>query len=93
MSAAVVFLYGALAVSGGALAFLRGQRASGRTDPEVAECYEKVMLLERVAREVEELTEEAGKAGDEDALKELATAREQLEEAIAGLRRGADAVV
>lgn len=93
MSAAAVFLYGALAVSGGALAFLTGQRSSGRTDPDVARCYENVRLLEGVAGDLATLADEAREAGDEDGLKELETALSDLEDAIAGLRRGADAVV
>ena len=92
--AASAFLYMALATSGGALAFLTGQRASGRTPREVEACHEQAMLLDRVAEDLRSLCDEADKAeAPDEAREELRQARDRLEEAIAGLRRGADLVV
>lgn len=95
------FLYVAIAASGGALAFLSGQRSSGRTPPGVESVYEHAMLLDSVARDLRALTEQAeklpapevGREELETARGELAAARTELEDAIGRLRRGADLVV
>lgn len=89
----MTFLYAAVATSGGALAFLTGQRLSGRTPPEVAACYEQATDLERAADELRKLRDEAKKAGEEEILKNLEAALDTLEEAAHGLRRGADLIV
>lgn len=92
--AAAAFMYVAIATSAGALAFLAGQRSSGKTSGEVEACYEQAQLLESAARDLRALRDEAAKAPPaEDGREELAGAHERLEEAIRGLRRGADAVV
>lgn len=93
--AGAAFLYLAIAASGGAVSFLTGQRTSGKTAPEVESCYEHALLLESAARELNALCEEAAKAADlpPEARAELEGAREKLEDAIGGLRRGADLVV
>lgn len=92
--AAAAFMYAAIATSVGALAFLAGQRSSGRTSKEVESAYESVTLLQGVHRDLGELAAEAGKApGQEDGRAELVKARDRLEEAIVTLRRGADSVV
>lgn len=93
-AAAMAFLYVALAASGGALAFLAGQRASGRTPKEVHECHDQAALLENVSRDLDALHAEAEK-GDapEEGREEIQCARARLEEAIGGLRRGADLIV
>lgn len=93
-AAAMAFLYLAIAASGGALAFLAGQRMSGRTPPEVHACHEQAALLESVARDLTAIQEDAQKnATPEDGAEELENARARLDEAISGLRRGADLVV
>lgn len=92
--AVMAFLYAAIAASTGALAFLAAQRMSGRTPREVQACYEKALLLESASKEVRALCEDAEKSGaPEDARADLRTASEQLEDAIRGLRRGADLIV
>ena len=92
--AAAAFLYTAIATSGGALAFLTGQRASGKTRPEVTECYEQAKLLESVARDLAAFSADLAKsAPDAAGRKELDSARTQLEDAISTLQRGADLVV
>lgn len=93
-AAAMAFLYLAIGASGGALAFLAGQRASGRTPPEVHACHEQASLLESVSRDLDALHEEATKTDiPDEGREELENARTRLEEAITGLRRGADLVV
>lgn len=94
IGAAVAMMYAAIATSTGALAFLTGQRSSGRTSEDVRESYEKAALLEGVARELRELCEKVEK--DESAgegREDLVRARDRLDDAIAGLQRGADLVV
>ncbi|MHB8603770.1 MAG: hypothetical protein ACYDCK_00840 [Thermoplasmatota archaeon] len=92
--ALTAFLYVAIASSVGALTFLMGQRASGRTPKEVDECHEQATLLEGARRELEALYDEAHRAGSPaPTLDEIDRARIQLDEAILGLRRGADLVV
>ena len=92
--AAAAFMYAAIATSTGALAFLAGQKASGRTSKEVAGCYENVALLEGVARDLRELADEVQRSPTaEDGRGDLVKARDRLEEAIVTLRRGADRVV
>lgn len=92
--AATAFMYAAIACSAGALAFLAGQRASGRTSKEVEGCYEQGTLLEGVARDLRELHAEAERTpAAEHGRAELANARERLDDAISTLQRGADAVV
>lgn len=92
--AAAAFMYAAIATSTGALAFLAGQRMSGRTSKEVQSCYEQATLLESVARDLRALSEDdARDAAPEEGREELARASDRLEEAIRGLRRGADLVV
>lgn len=91
---ASAFLYIALAASGGALAFLAGQRASGRTPREVEDCYEQAALLEGVETDLRALEEEAAKAANvEEGREAVRNARIALSDAIRGLRRGADQVV
>lgn len=93
-AAAMAFLYLAIAASGGALAFLAGQRASGRTPKEVHECHDQASLLESVQRDLDALHEEAAKTSvPEEGREDLEDARGRLDEAISGLRRGADLVV
>lgn len=93
-AAASMFLFLAIAASGGAVAFLTGQRTSGRTPPEVEACHEQATLLERASEELRALCDEAQKAdAPEEAREELRAARDELEDAISGLRRGADLVV
>lgn len=91
--AAAAFMYAAIATSTGALAFLAGQRMSGRTSKEVEDCYENATLLESVARDLRTLCDDAKDAAPEEGRAELQAARERLEQAITGLRRGADLVV
>lgn len=95
MNAAITaFLYVSIATSVGALAFLAGQRASGRTPKQVDECHEQAALLDGTRRDLERLAEDAERAGTApEAREELSRAAEQLDEAIAGLRRGADLIV
>lgn len=94
INTAAIFLYMAIAASSGALAFLAGQRASGRTPPEVDECHEQAMLLDSVARDLRALTEDAAKADPSDeGTQNLRAAHEQLDEAVVSLRRGADLIV
>ena len=90
--AAVAFLYMAIATSGGAIAFLAGQRSSGKTPREVEGAYEQAVLLESVAKDLRTLCDDAAKAGAEGR-EELESAKEQLDDAIFGLQRGADLVV
>lgn len=92
-AAAMAFLYLAIGASGGALAFLAGQRASGRTPPEVDACHEQANLLESVSRDLDALHEDAAKATTPEERAEIEAARTRLEEAISGLRRGADLLV
>lgn len=92
--AGAAFLYLAIAASGGAVSFLTGQRTSGKTAPEVESCYEHALLLESAARELNALCDEAAKADlAPETRADLEGAREKLEDAISGLRRGADLVV
>lgn len=92
--AAAAFMYAAIATSVGALAFLAGQRTSGRTSKEVAGAYENVALLEGVARDLRELHEEVEKApAPAEGRDHLTKARDKLDEAITTLQRGADRVV
>lgn len=93
--AAAAMMYAAIATSAGALAFLAGQRSSGRTSKEVEGCYENVALLEGVARDLRELADNAHAAEEaqDDGRAELVKARDRLDEAITTLSRGADAVV
>lgn len=95
IGAAAAMMYAAIATSTGALAFLTGQRASGRTSDDVEGCYESATLLDGVARDLRALCEETQKAPpvEGDGREELAKALERLEEAVSGLRRGADLVV
>lgn len=88
------FLYLAIAAAGGALAFLAGQRAGGRTPPEVARAHEEALLLESVAKDLATLDDAAARAAaPEDARHEIANARDELDDAVRTLRRGADLVV
>lgn len=88
------FLYLALAASAGALAFLSAQRLSGRTPPQVERVHEHAALLESVGRDLRALVDEAEKAPpSDDGRADLRSARDGLDDAIAGLRRGADVVV
>lgn len=92
--AAMAFLYLAIGASGGALAFLAGQRASGRTPPEVEACHEQAALLESVARDLDALEQEAARSDLPEADRaEIGQARTRLDDAIGGLRRGADLLV
>lgn len=92
--ATMAFLYLAIAASCGALAFLAGQRSSGRTPREVDECHEQATILQGVARDLDQLTEDVERAdAPTEAREDLARARMQLDDAISGLRRGADLVV
>lgn len=92
--ALTAFLYIAIAASAGALTFLAGQRSSGRTPKEVDDCHEQAALLEGVKKDLDNIYEDAHRAKTpEDATIEVARARDQLEDAIVGLRRGADLVV
>ena len=84
----------AIATSAGALTFLAGQRAAGRTPKEVDDCHEQAALLEGVRKDLDHLVEDATRAEvSPDAAVEVVRARDQLDEAIVGLRRGADLVV
>ena len=90
----MAFLYLAVATSGGALAFIAGQRMSGRTPPEVDGCNEQAILLEGIARELDAMCDDVDGASDpDDARAALQRARDELDEAISRLRRGADLVV
>lgn len=92
--ALTALLFLAIATTTGALAFLAGQRASGRTPREVSECHEQATRLDSVRRELDALHEAAERGGvPQEARAELARAREGLEDAVAGLRRGADLLV
>lgn len=91
-AAAIAFLYLAIATSGGAVAFLAGQRSSGKTPREVESCHEQALLLESVAKDLRALADDVAKAGDEGR-EELKAARDELEDAIHGLQRGADLIV
>ena len=92
--AAAAFMFAAIATSTGALAFLAGQRASGRTSKDVAGCYENAALLQGVARELHDLADEVEKApAPAEGREHLVKARDRLEEAITTLTRGADRVV
>ena len=92
--AAAAFMYAAIACSTGALAFLAGQRASGRTSKEVSAAYENAALLQGVARELNELAAEVEKAPEPvEGREHLVKARDRLDEAITTLTRGADRVV
>lgn len=91
--ATLAFLYLSIAASAGALAFLAGQRASGRTPAEVHACHEQVALLESVSRDLDALSEDAARsAAPADGREEIESARTRLDDAIGGLRRGADLV-
>lgn len=92
--ATMAFLYLAIGASCGALAFLAGQRSSGRTPKEVDECHDQAAMLQGVARDLDLLYEDAERAdAPPEAREDLVRARTQLDDAISGLRRGADLVV
>lgn len=90
---AAAMMYVAVGASGGALAFLTGQKLSGRTSDDVQGCYETVTLLNAVARDLHALREEAERLAPGVAREELLRACERLEDATSGLQRGADLVV
>jgi hypothetical protein len=93
-AAITAFLYVAIGTSVGALTFLLGQRASGRTPKEVDECHEQAALLDGVKRDLDHLAEDATRAdAAPPAREQLERAAERLDETIAQLRRGADLVV
>lgn len=90
----MAFMYLAVATSGGALAFIAGQRMSGRTPREVEGCNEQAILLESALRELDAMCDDADGDGDPaDARTALQRARDELDEAISRLRRGVDLVV
>lgn len=92
--ATMAFMFLSIAASGGALAFLMGQRASGRASPEVDECHEQALLMESFAKDLGSFEADVEKtAPPADVQEELKVARRDLEEAILGLRRGADLVL
>lgn len=93
-TALIAFLYVAIATSVGAITFLAGQRAGGRTPREVDECHEQAALLEGAKHDLDRVYEDAHRnQTPQETLAELDRARSQLDEAIVGLRRGADLVV
>ena len=92
--AAMAFMFLAVAASGGALTFLMGQRSSGRTASGVEESQEHALLLESVSKDLEAFHEDLVKTMPvADGHEEIKRACLQLEEAISGLRRGADLVL
>lgn len=92
--AITAFLYVAIATSVGALCFLAGQRASGRTPKEVGDAHDQATRLDGVKRDLDRLVDDAARADASVASREeLERAAIQLEETISALRRGADLVV
>lgn len=89
--ATTAFLFLAIAIAGGSLAFLAAQRASGKTSREVERVLESALLLESVAKDLRALRADVSPKDEaKHAEGDLEGAQRQLDDAIAGLRRGVD---